>query len=275
MSLCDEGYRSVADEPLIIQPRDIDAISRIYSPTNPAYIDVHLYYYIQRRWQTLEWAHSLGYKIHSRPQGPSKPGACPADLDFKLDLGKAISRFSNGDIRTMHSGDGWHSVMWATWDPMDGLNEGKDWKRVELRSCDLYPDGIIDIYEALFGPLPEIPDDADQETREKAEQDRRVRLVGTVRVLQAAVGIDYDIAVQDSEDDDCPGCPPANRRGEKYLESLRWMIEGYADKWFARETREACGFQLTWDPEQKKEGEEDQEEERNRVLNPEKEDYYF
>jgi hypothetical protein len=155
---------------------------------------------------------------------------------------------------------------------MDGLNEGKNWKRVELRSCDLHFDGVMDIYETLFGPFPELPADADQQSRAKAEQDRRVGLVRAVRVLLAAVGIDYDIAVQDGEEDECPSRRPGSKRCDFDFEPMTWMIEGGTDRWFARETRQACGFQLTCDPEQQREGEEEQEEERNMLLNPEDED---
>lgn len=88
---------------------------------------------------------------------------------------------------------------------------------------------MLDIHEALWGTLEDVPDDAD-DSKEKHRRD----LVNSVRILLAAVGIDYKIACKDNEGDDS---------------GRVWMLEGLSDRWFARGVRKACGFQLKDDPE--------------------------
>lgn len=53
-------------------------------------------------------------------------------------------------------------------------------------SMDLYPDGVLDIYEAYFGtPLPAPADNASED----AKKEHREKLIRGVRPLLAAVGI--------------------------------------------------------------------------------------
>lgn len=89
---------------------------------------------------------------------------------------------------------------------------------------------MLDIHEALWGTLEDVPDDADDSQEEKRRRD----LVNSVRILLAAVGIDYKVACKDDEGDDS---------------GRMWMLEGLSDRWFARGVRRACGFQLKDDPE--------------------------
>ena len=74
-------------------------------------------------------------------------------------------------------------------------------------------------------------------------------MVNTVRVLMAADGTGYTIAIDDEEEDDT--CDV-------------FILEGLSDRWFARGVRKACGFQLTKDPEDEKKGLVEQKEEMNR-----------
>ena len=94
---------------------------------------------------------------------------------------------------------------------------------------------MLDIHEALWGPLEELPDDAD----DWRQEERRRELVNNVRILLAAVGIDYEVACNDVEGDDS---------------GRMWMLEGLSDRWFARGIRRACGFQLKEDPESEARG---------------------
>jgi len=100
---------------------------------------------------------------------------------------------------------------------------------------------VLDIHEALWGPLEELPDDANDLMQEK----RRRELVNDVRLLLAAVGIDYEVACNDVEGDDS---------------GRVWMLEGLSDRWFARGLRRACGFQLKGDPEAEARGRQEKEE---------------
>ena len=92
-----------------------------------------------------------------------------------------------------------------------------------------------DAYEALWGPM----DDIQGDDNDKEERDRRSKMVNTIRVLMAAVGIGYIIAIGDDEKDD---------QGKVF------KLEGLDDRWFGRGIREACGCQLARDPEEEKKG---------------------
>ncbi|KAJ7727939.1 hypothetical protein B0H16DRAFT_1428811 [Mycena metata] len=241
---CDAGFEEADD------PRTVSTISRIYSPSRPVYVDVHLLYHCRMRYDHLEWHFSIGYKIHSRPQGRGPAKEIPADLDIKT-----LNDELGGGLANMHVNKGWRSIAWATWDDLGGTNFGQ--RRVEQRSFDLYDEGIIDLHEAFFGPLPE-PDGASDLARRQAS-------VAVVRLLLAAVGIDYDIACEEDEDD----APPGRDQLQTKQGHIAWMLSGLSDHWMAREVRKACGFQLARDPVEQAAGDKEREEERTREL-----DYY-
>lgn len=91
--------------------------------------------------------------------------------------------------------------------------------------------GVLDVHEVLFGPI-ETPSSNDADA--VLAHSHRKKLVATVRLLLAAVGIDYQVACTDDEWDDRP---------------RDFMLEGLVDKWVARGIRAACGFQLCCDVE--------------------------
>ncbi|KAJ7114164.1 hypothetical protein C8R43DRAFT_1078497 [Mycena crocata] len=232
---CEAGFEESWD------PRTVSTISRIYSPSKPTYIDVHLLYHCRMRPSYLEWHFSIGYKIYTRPQGRGPAKEMPADLDIK----KLKADFGGG-LGNMHVNKGWRSIAWATWDDLGRNNFGQ--RRVEQHACDLYDEGIVDLHEALFGALPE------------AEAARRKASVNVVRLLLAAVGIDYEIAYEDDEEDVHPG---TDQRDTK-LGHIEWMLCGLSDHWMAREVRRACGFQLTRDVIEEEAGNKEREEEKIR-----------
>ncbi|KAF7362407.1 hypothetical protein MVEN_00587900 [Mycena venus] len=243
---CDAAFEEAYD------PRTVATLSRIYSPSRPTYVDVHFLYHCRMRYDHLEWHFSIGYKIHTRPKGRGPAKELPVDLDVK-----ALKDELGGGLANMHTNKGWRSIAWATWDNLGGSNFGQ--RRVEQRSCDLYDEGIVDLHEALFGPLPEAAADG------KLDLARRQASVNVVRLLLAAVGIDYEIACEDGEDD----APPGMDQKDIKQGHIEWMLCGLSDHWMAREVRRACGFQLQRDPIQEAAGEKDREEERTREL-----DYY-
>jgi len=150
----------------------------------------------------------------------------------------------------MHTRNGWRSISWGYYDTSNA-NFGKNWRRVERGEVDLYEEGVQDICEALFGNLSALAVDADH----SAKVERRRKLVISVRLLLASVGIDYEIGCEDAEEDKTPGGEfGAIRRGPI---KLRWQLEGLQDKWVARGVRKACGFQLNRDPEAAEKGKQD------------------
>ncbi|KAF9239414.1 hypothetical protein BU15DRAFT_46651 [Melanogaster broomeanus] len=210
-------------------PRDADMIVRIYSPAAPKYIDVHVKYYCRSRYYEIEWYYSLGYKIHHR---------IPATTSNTLSVVKDyILRDEPPNWHTRH---GWQQICWGYFDDSEG-NHGPKWRRRERGALELYDEGVLDIHDSLFGPMDEPPSDDEAETLVY-----RRKLVSTVRLLFATVGIDYRVACTDEEEDERPD---------------DYMLEGLSDKWVARGIREACGFQLKRDPAEEKRGKEERKQE--------------
>jgi len=125
----------------------------------------------------------------------------------------------------------------STTTPENTENTGRESSRRILRGRD----DVLDIHEALWGPLEELPDNVDDSRQEK----RRREIVNNVRLLVAAVGIGHKVACNDVERDDS---------------GRMWMLEGLSDRWFARGIRRACGFQLKGDPEAEAHGQQEKAE---------------
>ncbi|KAH7911547.1 hypothetical protein BJ138DRAFT_1125931 [Hygrophoropsis aurantiaca] len=212
------------------EPRTVKTLVRFYSPSTPSYIDVHMYYHSRSRYYSFEWAYSIGYKIHTRPS--------PLPANYV-----AIARETDSGVQTMHTRNGWRSICWGLYDDAEG-NYGRKWHRIEVGEVDLYEDAVLDIYDAIFG-RPIDPVEADDT---EAEMNRRRKLVGTIQLLFATLGVGYDIACDDKEEDEDY---PYRGRG------LRYLLEGLSDRWVARGVRKACGFQLQKDPEAERKGKEE------------------
>ncbi|KAN0080110.1 hypothetical protein V8E55_009676 [Tylopilus felleus] len=204
-------------------PSQCRYLVRIYSPATPKYIDVHVKYHYRSRMYSIEWCYSIGYKIRNRITGSCATDEGPSML---------------GPVSLWHSRGGWQSICWGYFD--DDGHYGRGWRRIEVADMGLHEQGVLDVHEALFGPI-ETPPDEDVE----ALLAYRRKLVATCRLLLAALGINYEVACTDEEQDDRPG---------------DFMLEGLGDKWVARGIRAACGFQLSGDPEAAKRGQEEREE---------------
>ncbi|KAF9534861.1 hypothetical protein CPB83DRAFT_901803 [Crepidotus variabilis] len=210
------------------EPRTVATHTRIYSPTCPTYVDVHFQYHCRSRYNSIEWHYKLGYKVYKRAS---------KENDYHP---SALARFERGSFDGAYSSGGWNAIAYGFYDDDLG-GYGSRWKRAEQSDFKLDYEGIRDVYEALWGPLDDLPGDADEEQK----LDRRRDLVDTVRILLGAVGIKYSIACEEGESDDS---------------GRMWTLEGLSDRWFARETRKACGFQLKDDPEKAQKGREERAE---------------
>ncbi|KDR83809.1 hypothetical protein GALMADRAFT_236202 [Galerina marginata CBS 339.88] len=195
-------------------PRTVTTFTRIYSPTRPVYVDVHFAYHCRTRYDSIEWHYKLGFKIHDRPTTD----------DYRPSI---LTAFERQSCEQSYNSNGWHPLAYGYFDDMG--QHGRRWKRLECRGFGLGYEEIVNVYETLWGPLEEHPERANEE----ATYDHRRKLVDSVRLLLAAVGIDYKIACKDDEDD--------------VIDT--WMLEGMGDRWLAREIRKVCGFQLKGDPE--------------------------
>ncbi|EGO03409.1 hypothetical protein SERLA73DRAFT_174877 [Serpula lacrymans var. lacrymans S7.3] len=145
---------------------------------------------------------------------------------------------SGMDMKDAHRYNHWQSISWGMYDDLDGDNSGPKWKRIEDGQFELSEGDVLGIYQTLFGkPIEDAKD-------EEGVIKRRRKLVNTVRLLFAVVGIGYHIACVDEEKD----CESGYRYGGPG--GMGYMLEGLSDTWIARGVRRACGFQLTKDPEQ-------------------------
>ncbi|KAG2338977.1 hypothetical protein BDR05DRAFT_859118, partial [Suillus weaverae] len=209
-------------------PRSTESNVRIYSPTTPMYIDVHFQYHCHARMSEIEWSYSLGYKIQRRP--PAMAGNVNA-IDKEL---------GQGGPQDMHAHNGWQSLCWGYYDDSNG-NYGKNWRRIECGKVELYEEGVVDVYETLFGDL-ERPAASDAEAMLAYQRS----LVRGIRLLLAAVGISYKVACADDEID---------------VEPRDLMLEGLSDRWVGRGIRNACGLRLTRDAEKERKGAQERQEE--------------
>ncbi|KAG2143451.1 uncharacterized protein EDB93DRAFT_1088292 [Suillus bovinus] len=209
-------------------PRSTDHIVRIYSPTAPMYIDVHLQYYCRSRWSEVEWFYSLGYKIQRRPSAT------------KGDAFSIKNELTMGCPPDVHKRNGWQTLCWGYYDDSDG-NYGKNWRRIECGNVELHEQGVLDVHEALFGEL-EKPTETDSEAMLAYHRS----LVRGIRMLLAAVGISYHVACADDESDKGP---------------YDLMLEGLSDKWVGRCIRNACGLRLARDAEGERKGAQERQEE--------------
>ena len=111
---------------------------------------------------------------------------------------------------------------------------------------ELNQEGVLDIYEVLFGPI-DAPPSNDADAVLAYRQEARCDCAS----LFAAVGISYKVTCKD---------------GERYEGSYRFGLEGLSDRWVVREIRTACGFQLSGDPEAARRGKEERLKEATRKV---------
>lgn len=214
----------------VLQLCSVTALTRIYSPTSPTYVDVHFQYHYHALDDSVEWHYSIGFKIYDRPG--VNDYRCPE-----------VKHFERGLFDRGHDSNGWRPIAYGFYDNCEDY--GRNWRRIENAKFLLEHKDAKDIYNVFWGPLEEDGEDED------AESERRKNMVDTIRVLLAAVGIEYDIAVDEDDRDSSGGA---------------FMLEGLNDRWFARGVRRACGFQLTRDPENEKRGKAEQEAEARRDV---------
>jgi hypothetical protein len=128
------------------------------------------------------------------------------------------------------------------------MEHGKNWRRVECGKVELYKEGVVDVYETLFGEW-ERPATTDAE----AMLAYRRSLVRGIRLLLAAVGLSYKVACTDDEID---------------VEPRDLMLEGLSDRWVGWGIRNACGLRLSRDAEKARTGTQQRREEAKGFNNP-------
>ncbi|EIW76556.1 hypothetical protein CONPUDRAFT_157743 [Coniophora puteana RWD-64-598 SS2] len=201
-------------------PQCADNVVRIYSPSCPSCIDLHFHYSNYGGWN-----YSLGFKILR--QLPAH-GANYRYRGWLPDRQPSDSEYSR-----MHTRCGWRSISWGYTVKL----ESHCAPEFECGEVDLNLEGVLEIHKILFGPIKEPEDEMDAKERVAY----RRKLVASVRLLLAAMGIGYKVACEDSEEDVT----------SSEIEGMHWELESLSwDSWVARGVRKACGFELSRDAAQ-------------------------
>lgn len=133
---------------------------------------MHIKYHCRPGAYDVDWDYSLGYKIHHKISDAPVECRTPSTKDIPS---------------TWHSQGGWQSICWGyfaeddeeDYDAYDYEN-GPDTLRIEEGEVGLHKEGVLDIYQVLFGPIDAPPsDDAE------AVLQYRKKLVATVENRQS------------------------------------------------------------------------------------------
>lgn len=160
---------------MLSQPEYLNIITRIYSPTRPLYIDVHLGY----EWMLHEesgYKYRIGFKVY-----PS-----PAKNDYPSGIS---TKLNSGEPKAAYISNGWQPFAYGHTLP--------DGKSTKLNVFKLDSADVQNFCDILWGPQVPLLDDADKEAKHK----RRKLLVNSIRFILAGTGIACDIASTDDEED--------------------------------------------------------------------------
>ncbi|KAJ7487230.1 hypothetical protein B0H11DRAFT_2014891 [Mycena galericulata] len=192
--LADDGWGNVSSA---------EILSRIYSPTNPAAIDVSLEYHYRTRYSSVEFYCNIYYRVHpsiterklvlSTPQGPRKMNGFRPLLEMGL----------------------------------ADMPPGRRWRAIEERAFNLSQAQARTLHRILFGEAAMADSDA-----APAGLGGKIDVREMMELLLASVGISFYAAIDpdDEEDED------AFTMGD-----LRWEgIEG-SERWLGRHIRSVAG----------------------------------
>jgi len=223
-----QAWDSCLMAPGVTEPREAEILHRVYSPMSPSYMDVHLVYRSKPMNGWTDWSYALGYKLHVTPS------ANAASISH-------IKKELVGHVSHIHSQHGWRPLVWGLYDGGDDHNLRRLIGNVELGEVGLTHEDTLNICEFFFGTT----EDMDEDNEEWPDIiNFRTKLVWSIRMLFAFVGIGYRVACADTESDVTP---------LDWYWLPRWTLEGTPNTWVARGIRRACGFQLTRDKRQEAE----------------------
>jgi len=75
----------------------------------------------------------------------------------------AVKQFEKGSIQCAYNSNKWRPIAYAFYDVCG--EHGRNWRRVERAAFQLGRNEIMDVYEALWGLLKDLPNNADEEAR--------------------------------------------------------------------------------------------------------------
>ncbi|KAF7358601.1 hypothetical protein MSAN_01198700 [Mycena sanguinolenta] len=172
-------------------------LSRIYSPTNPAAVDVYLEYHYRTRYQSVEFFCNVYY----RPQ--------PSITETKLTLSTPRSPTKlNGFRPLLQMG-------------LADMPPGKRWRAIEERTFDLSEAQARSLHRILFGEASASGSESDSTTGLDLAEEISVREM--IELLLASVGIAFYTAFDPDDEDDVDSFEMGELRWEGLDGSARWL----------------------------------------------------
>ncbi|KAF7368237.1 hypothetical protein MVEN_00143800 [Mycena venus] len=186
--LADDGWGNVASAELL---------SRVYSPTNPAAVDVYLEYHYRTRYHSVEFFCNVYYCAQpsitetkltlSTPRGPSK---------------------MNGFRPLLQMG-------------LADMPPGRRWRAIEERTFDLSQAQARSLHRMLFGEASASGSESDSTTGLGLAEKISVREM--IELLLASVGISFYTAFDPDDEDDVDSFKMWGLRWEGLDGSARWL----------------------------------------------------
>ncbi|KAJ7191963.1 hypothetical protein GGX14DRAFT_480800 [Mycena pura] len=181
IDLADDGWGNVASA---------EVLSRIYSPTNPAAVDVYLEYHYRTRYTSVEFFCNVYYR--------AQPTITDSELTLKTPHGP---RKMNGFRSLFQMG-------------LADVPPGRRWRAIEERTFDLSQSQASALHRTLFGAAS---------GPERAGLAQSISVREMIELLLASVGISFYTAFNPDDEDDVDAFKMGELRWEGIQGSARWM----------------------------------------------------
>ncbi|KAF8142545.1 hypothetical protein K438DRAFT_2030042 [Mycena galopus ATCC 62051] len=188
--LVDDGWGNVASAELL---------SRVYSPTNTAAVDVYLEYHYRTHYQSVEFFCNVYYRAQpsitekkltlSTPRGPSK---------------------MNGFRPLLQMG-------------LADMPPGRRWRAIEERTFDLSQVQARSLHRVLFGEASASASGSESDSSKGLGLAKKISVREMIELLLASVGISFYTAFDPDDEDDVDSFKMGELRWEGLDGSARWL----------------------------------------------------
>ncbi|KAJ7636682.1 hypothetical protein FB45DRAFT_1024780 [Roridomyces roridus] len=142
-------------------------LSRVYSPTNPAAIDVHLDYWYRGRWSSVEFFCTVSYRLHR------------VIATDKLDIRSPRGPDEMNDFRILFELG------------LEDIPPGRKWRAIEKRKFGIDKREAHMLHEVLFG----------QQQASTGADAAPISVKETLSLLLASVGMSFHAAIDPKDGD--------------------------------------------------------------------------
>jgi hypothetical protein len=173
-----------------LQVASAEVLSRIYSPTNPAAVDVYLEYHYRTRYSSVEFFCNIYYRVQS--------SITDSKLKFSTPQG---SRKMNGFHPLLQMG-------------LADMPPGRRWRAIEERTFGISASQARVLHRVLFG---------ESSSSEPTALAEKVSMREMLRLMLASVGISFYAASDPDDEGDADAFSMGELRWEGIEGSERWM----------------------------------------------------